>query len=380
MPKRPTPTTTAFQTEPELAPLLRALCNWYQAHHRKLPWRDISDPYAIWVSEIMLQQTQVATVVPYYTQFLAKFPTLAALAKAPESAVLKAWEGLGYYSRARNLQKAARHVVETLNGQMPTTQEALQKLPGVGRYTAGAIASFAYGARAAILDGNVKRVLSRWWAIQDPIDTAATTHRLWQLAEAVVAATDDPATCNQALMELGALICVPESPRCLVCPVVDFCAAAKQGIQNQLPVRSPRPAVPKVEAVVGIIYGQGKHTNKILIQQRPSKGLLGGLWEFPGGKRDADEPLEAALQRELQEELGVQVTDVVPLSAPAKHAYTHFKVTLHGFVCRLADDSPEPATLAGQPGFKWVAPKAITDEALPKATHKLLAIWAKDLA
>ncbi|MBX7251062.1 MAG: A/G-specific adenine glycosylase, partial [Candidatus Promineofilum sp.] len=215
------------------------LLSWWDANRADLPWRRTQDPYAIWIAEVMLQQTQIAAVVPYYERWLARFPTVAALAAAPLDDVLKQWEGLGYYSRARHLHAAAQRIVADHGGRLPDTLEELLRLPGVGRYTAGAVASIAYGVRAPVLDGNVIRVLSRLFDVAEDVTRPETRARLWALAEALVPA-ERPGDYNQALMELGQVICVPQRPRCLLCPLRDDCLARQRGTQLERPVRPPR--------------------------------------------------------------------------------------------------------------------------------------------
>ena len=254
------------------------LLRWYRKKGRDLPWRRTSDPYAIWVSEIMLQQTQVATVIPYYEKFMATFPTTSDLTHAPLGAVLKVWEGLGYYARARNLQKAARIISDQYDGKMPEDIEALTSLPGIGRSTAGAIISIAYGKKAPILDGNVRRVICRLFAIRQNPSLAPVQKKLWNISESLVP-EKNPRCFNQALMDLGAMICTPKNPDCTACCLRSLCLAYSKGLQKTLPVKSPGRKVPHYHIAAGVIWRGGK----ILITQRPAEGLLGGLWEFPGG-------------------------------------------------------------------------------------------------
>jgi len=267
----------------DLAPLHDALIDWFKHNKEDLPWRQTDDPYRIWLSEIMLQQTQIATVLPYYARFLERFPTVEALAAAPLDDVLKLWEGLGYYSRARNLHRAARMVVEEFGGEFPRTLEGLRTLPGVGPYTAGAVGSIAFGLDVPVLDGNVIRVLARLFNIEDDVRQAGTKRRLWKLAGEIVPA-GRAAAWNEGLMELGQRVCVPRSPRCDVCPVRDFCEARALGVQEQRPIRSQKARTPHYDVTAGVIRDGDGH---ILIAQRKLDAMLGGLWEFPGGKCDA---------------------------------------------------------------------------------------------
>ncbi len=308
-----------------------ALLAWWDAGHADLPWRQTQDAYAVWVAEIMLQQTQIATVVPYYERWLARFPTVEALAAAPLGDVLKLWEGLGYYSRARHLHAAAQIVTRDYNGRLPDTVAGLMKLPGIGRYTAGAIASIAYAVAAPVLDGNVVRVLSRLYDVAEDVTQPATRRRLWQLAEAIVPA-ERPGDFNQALMELGQQVCLPQNPRCLICPLRAPCLARQRGTQLERPVRPPRRATPHFDVVAAVIWRDGvpSRHGEFLIAQRPLDGLLGGLWEFPGGKVEPGETPADALRREIGEELALDVRPGAFVIEVA-HAYTHFRITLRAF-------------------------------------------------
>ena len=309
------------------------LLTWWDAGHADWPWRQTDDPYAIWVAEVMLQQTQISTVIPYYERWLAQFPTVEALAAAPLDDVLKLWQGLGYYSRARYVWAAAQQVVAEYDGQLPQTVAELMALPGIGRYTAGAIASIAFGQPAPVLDGNVIRVLARLYNIEDDVTLTATKNRLWQLATELVP-VERPGAYNQALMELGQTICHKGTPRCLLCPLAADCLARQQGTQAERPVRPPRKRIPHYDVVAAIIWHKADEArqpqSRFLIAQRPLDGMLGGLWEFPGGKQEPDETLPQTLQREIMEELGMEVKNGRFLTK-INHAYTHFRITLHAF-------------------------------------------------
>lgn len=312
-------------------PVAVALLSWWDAGHADLPWRRTHDAYGVWVAEIMLQQTQIATVIPYYERWMARFPTAEALAAAPLDDVLKLWEGLGYYSRARNLHAAAQIVTHEHGGRLPNTVPELMKLPGIGRYTAGAIASIAFDVPAPILDGNVIRVLSRVHDIEEDVTQSATRTRLWHLAEDLVP-LKRPGDFNQALMELGQSICLPKNPRCLICPLNTLCLARQHGTQPERPVRPPRKRTPHYDVVAAVIWREGQPARhaKFLIAQRPHDGLLGGLWEFSGGKVEAGETMADALRREIREEMAIDITPGAFLIA-VPHAYTHFRITLHAF-------------------------------------------------
>lgn len=346
--------------------LHEALIAWFAAHGEDLPWRRGRDPYAVWVSEIMLQQTQVATVIPYFERFMARFPTVSALAAAPLDDVLKLWEGLGYYSRARNLHRAAQIVVAGHGGQLPPDPAALRQLPGIGRYTAGAIASLAFGADTPILDGNVIRVLARLFDLTDDVSQSATQRRLWALAESLIPA-GHAAAWNEGLMELGRRICTPASPQCAICPLAEHCLARTRGTQQERPVRRPRARTPHYDVTAAVTR---RDDGRLLIAQRPLDGMLGGLWEFPGGKREPGESLRDCLRRELREELGIEV-EVGEQIGTVRHAYTHFRITLYAFACRII--AGEPAAL-GCAGWAWVTLDELDRYAFPVTDQKIIAM------
>jgi A/G-specific adenine glycosylase len=313
------------------------LLEWYARCARQLPWRDDPAPYKVWVSEVMAQQTQVATVIPYFNRFMQRFPTVEDLSKASLQEVLVAWEGLGYYQRARNMHQTAQKIVSEFGGQLPANVEDLCRLPGIGRYSAGAIASIAFGLDEPVLDGNIRRVLSRLFDISEPVNTTDGEKRLWQLASDHLP-TRMAGAYNQALMELGALICTPSSPKCPDCPLAQFCQARLLGVQEQRPVKQVKNKPPHFTVTAAII----QQIDKVLITQRPLQGLLGGMWEFPGGKLQDGEGLESCLIREIQEELGIAIRVGEPFGV-YHHAYSHFKVTLHAFLCTLVNgDKPKP--------------------------------------
>lgn len=324
-----------MNAEPDPA-LARALLAWYRAQRRDLPWRRTADPYAIWVAEIMLQQTQVRTVIPYYQRFLARFPTVNALAEATLDEVLALWQGLGYYARARNLHAAARLVRERFHGSVPADPAALRSLPGVGAYTAGAILSIAFGQKEPALDANGMRVLCRLLDEAGDLRQAAVRGRLHAFALALLSDAH-PGDVNQALMELGATICLPKAPRCGVCPLAAFCRACALGTQTARPAQRPRSAAPHHRAVAALIQGP----EGVLLVRRAPSGLLGGLWELPGGEATPDEGDSEALARHLAEGLGVQVEVETPLGT-IRHAYTHFRVTMHLYRCAV-HGTPQPA-------------------------------------
>jgi A/G-specific adenine glycosylase len=346
-------------------PLHQPLIAWFEANQEDLPWRRWRDPYAIWLSEVMLQQTQVATVIPYYERFLERLSTIEALSAASLDEVLKLWEGLGYYSRARNLHRAAQMIVNELGGEFPTSVEGLLKLPGVGRYTAGAIASLAFGLDAAVLDGNVTRVLTRLFNIADEIGQGSTRRDLWTLAERILPAGQAGAW-NQGLMELGRRICTPRSPSCDICPLTEHCEARQLGVQGERPVKKRKAKIPHYDVTAAVIKGEDA---RLLIAQRPLDGMLGGLWEFPGGKRQVGESLEACLRREIREELGIEIA-VGEQIATVRHAYTHFRITLYAYACAHVSGEPQAIACAD---WAWVKLGQLDRYAFPTTDRKIIA-------
>jgi A/G-specific adenine glycosylase len=328
------------------------LLAWYARNARTLPWRNHPDAYAVWVSEIMLQQTQVDTVIPYFARWMQRFPSLSSLAQATEQEVLACWEGLGYYSRARNLHRAAHQVMEEYGGQIPSIRVELEHLPGLGRYTAAAIASMAFGQDEPALDGNIRRVLARLFNLSIPARSPAGERRLWELA-AQHLAPGHAGDYNQALMDLGATICTPQSPRCLLCPLASLCQALALGVVAERPINLPRRKIPHITVTAGILARDGL----LLITRRPSQGLLGGMWEFPGGKQEPGEELPDCLARELDEELGIRI-GVGAEFGVYQHAYTHFRVTLHAFSCTLIAGEPQ---LLHASELRWVLPAQLND-------------------
>ncbi len=343
----------------------RRLAAWFREEARDLPWRRTGDAYRIWLSEIMLQQTRVDQGLPYYMRFLDAFPDVRSLARASEDEVLKQWEGLGYYTRARNLHKAAKTVVEDYGGEVPKSADLLQLLPGIGKYTAGAIASIAFGERVPVVDGNVKRVLSRLFDIEACIDESATETDLWDMAGALVP-TKGPGDFNQAMMELGARICTPKNPACTECPVAACCEAKRLGVQAARPVRKAKKPVPHQELVVAVIERDGE----LLIGKRPPGGMLAGLWEFPGGTLGSGETHQTALARSCRETLGIEVK-AGGLIATVKHAYTHLRVTLNVYRCNLRQGEPTPTT---HTELRWATRSELSDYPFPKGNLKFIGL------
>jgi len=344
--------------------LHHALIQWFDANKQDLPWRRQRSPYLVWISEIMLQQTQVATVIPYFERFAARFPDLPSLAAAPLEDVLKVWEGLGYYGRARNIHRTARIIMAEFGGQLPRDPDRLLSLPGIGQYTAGAIASFAFGLSAPVLDGNVTRILTRLVNISKDITRPATKRYLWKIATDMLPA-ENVARWNEGLMELGRRVCVPFKPHCDECPLHTECVAFRRGLQSKRPVRSPRAKLPYYDVAAGVIRDR---KGRILIAQRLPTGLLGGLWEFPGGKREVGETLEHCLEREIKEELGIRV-NVDEKIAAIRHTYTHFKITLHVFECQFAGGKPQPIGCAQ---FEWTTVDQLSNHAFPRTNRKII--------
>lgn len=312
----------------------------------------------------MLQQTRVDQARPYFERFVEAFPTVEDLAAADRDEVLLLWEGLGYYSRARYLHNAAQRVVDDFDGQVPDTYDAIRELPGVGPYTAAAVLSIAYDKPHAVLDGNVIRVLSRVFAVEDNVKSAPTRRRLQAAADALID-PERPGTFNQAMMELGALLCTPRSPSCNECPVQPVCRAASAGNPEDYPVTPDKKPIPHYDIAVGLVFDDD---GQLLIQRRPDDGLLGGLWEFPGGKQEDGEELPTTCRRELREELGIEV-DVQDHFYTLSHAYSHFKITLHAFRCRIARGTP--SSELEQP-LRWVPIDALDDYAFPRANRRLI--------
>jgi A/G-specific adenine glycosylase len=349
----------------DFAALNAALIAWFEEHQADLPWRRTRDPYTVWLSEIMLQQTQVASVIGYFERFIVRFATIEALASASLDEVLKLWEGLGYYSRARNLHRTAKIVTTEHKGEFPNTVEGLLELPGIGRYTAGAIASLAFGVDAPVLDGNVIRVLSRIFNIEKDVTQAETRRKLWVLTEEILPAGQS-GLWNEGLMELGRVICTPRSPDCGHCPVSEYCEAYRLGLQEQRPVKTPKAKTPHYDVTAGVIRRQD---GKMLIAQRPVNKMLGGLWEFPGGKRHPGESLSECLCREIDEELAIEIA-VGQQIATVRHAYTHFSITLYAFECIHIGGEPQAIGCAG---FAWVDENQLDDFAFPVTDRKIIA-------
>jgi A/G-specific adenine glycosylase len=345
-----------------------ALHRWYDQHKRDLPWRRTRDPYAIWISEVMLQQTQVATALPYYARWLEALPDVAALAAADPDDVLRLWEGLGYYRRARNLLRAAAEVVERFDGVIPAAPEAFGSLPGVGAYTTAAVLSIAFDVDLPVVDGNVRRVLARLVALEHDPRRPPGSHAVDKLAAALLPA-GTAAVHNQAVMELGALVCTPRGPACEACPLAGVCRGHAAGEPERFPLRAPNKAVPHRQLEVALIFNAAGH---LLLDQRPYKGFLGGLWELPKAEQAEGKRAGTALRRTLRDGFGLTVRKRRGGDLPAvDHAYSHFKVTLHPALY----DVTEGASRAAEGGaWRWIAPEKIKGAvAVAGADRKVLA-------
>ncbi len=338
------------------------LLSWFGANRRAMPWRETKDPYMIWLSEVMLQQTQVDTVIPYYQRFIEVFPDPESLSKAPEDDVLKLWEGLGYYRRCHHFIAAVRDVCADYGGRIPDDPHIFRRLPGVGDYTTAAVMSIAYGHVLPVVDGNVIRVITRIYRIAD--DTTKTkTRMLIRDMMAALIPSDSPGDFNQAVMELGALVCTPKKPLCGECPLNDLCRAFQHRDISLYPFSPKKMKIPQYPVGLALIMKDGR----FLIQKRPSKGHLAGLWELPGGKAEGDESAETAMLRKCREELGLTV-EVCGMAAQASHVYSHFKIHVSVFSCTVG--AQREKDLKHQP-FMWITPSDIPSYAFPAVNLKL---------
>lgn len=334
------------------------LSAWYKKHARDLPWRRTTDPYKIWISEVMLQQTTVTAVIPYYKRWIKAFPNIHSAARAPLQKVLKVWQGLGYYQRAKNIHKAAKIICNVHNGRIPQNAETLKKLPGFGPYTTGAVLSIAFHQRYPIIDANVRRVIMRQLALKGRADTSQDTVILRFLDKVIP--HKEMSVFNQALMELGALVCLNRTPRCLNCPVRSTCKAYQKGIQEIIP--TPKKIIIKdIEAVVAVIERNGR----FFIQKRSPNGLLADLWEFPGGKIEKGESARSALLREVTEETGTMVKSAKHIMN-VRHFYTQFRVNLHVWSCRPRRYPRQDKT------HKWVSRKDLSKYPMPSGSAKIV--------
>jgi len=347
-----------------------ALLEWFRHNRRALPWRgapgEPRDPYRVWLSEVMLQQTRVETVTRYYTRWLERFPTLRSLADAPLDDVLKAWEGLGYYSRARNFHRAVQEVAMRHDGVVPGDPAAFAALPGVGRYTAGAVMSIAFGHPEPIVDGNVRRVFARWSDDPDPSQAD-----LWNMA-ATLAPGAAPGELNEALMELGATLCTPRKPMCGICPARELCLAYQNGTQEERPMpRKGRP-LPHEDTATAVVVRDGR----LLLVRRPTDVRLGGMWAFPAEVRRRGESVAHAAERAVREGLDAAVRAGGEVGS-VKHAFTHVRATYHAVLCEWIGGDPVPLRYDA---WAWVTPPQVAEYALPVAQQRIAALVAARLA
>ncbi|WP_314587370.1 A/G-specific adenine glycosylase [Paenibacillus terrigena] len=358
----------------------RELLAWYNLYKRDLPWRRHRNPYYIWVSEIMLQQTRVDTVIPYFHRFIDRFPSIEALADAPEEDVLKSWEGLGYYSRARNLQSAAREVKEQYGGEVPATKKEISGLKGVGPYTAGAVLSIAYNQPEPAVDGNVMRVLSRYFLIEEDIMKGSTRAFMEGLVVELIP-EGEASNFNQALMELGALVCTPKSPQCLTCPVMAHCAGRIEGMEESLPVKTKaKPPRPEYRSVA-IIEGTGADAGKVIVRQRPAEGLLARMWELPhilapqqAALAGADDPVQMDMLRGAMHEEGIaMVPDDFVMEADHIFSHIHWHLRVYRFASKLPDNTslPEP--------YRYIEEKDMDELAFPNVFIRILRAYFKEI-
>jgi A/G-specific adenine glycosylase len=345
------------------APLLR----WYDANRRDLPWRRSNDPYAIWISEAMLQQTRVETVIPYWERFLEAFPDVETLARADLDDIYAVWTGLGYYSRARNLKHAAGTIVADHNGRLPETADRLRELKGIGRYTAGAIASIAFDREEPLVDGNVIRVFTRLLGIREESTAKAVVDRLWTVAGELVCGPR-PGDLNQALMELGATLCTPKNPNCLACPVRSHCDAHRHGDAERLPIKKKNAKPKPMRAIAAWIERGGK----ILVVRRPEKGLMAGLWELPGGEIGPKDEAKDRLPEILREAVGLDIRDAQPVGR-IEHVFTHRRLEVEVFRGRVGKG--ERVRRVELQAHRWIRPNAILDLAHAGPTRKAMTLF-----
>ncbi len=366
----------APQADEERAPFRRALLEWFDDQQRELPWRGIDHPYAVWVSEVMLQQTRVDTVIDYFERWMETFPTVEALAEAPVEEVLELWSGLGYYRRVRYLHRAASTVVDEYGGRLPESASELQELPGIGPYTAGAIASIAFGRQAPLVDGNVMRVLSRIFTIDGKPRRSPAKQQIWARAEELVD-PKRPGDFNQALMELGSQICASTSPRCLICPVQQWCQAQATGDPERFPAPRDRPEQRPMRARCCVIYRDDGGARQLLLRRRQTGGLLGGLWEFPSceqeGKTWPDvDSLAQTLAGRSDGAIDVDADDIGRALGTVTHVFSHrrLKVRIHALQV-----DPGQGAVGDVTGWQWVDVEALSEVASSALLEKVEAVF-----
>ena len=334
------------------------LQKWYSESKRDLPFRATTDPYKIWISEVMLQQTQIKTVIPYYNRWIDTFPNIQIVANSKLDSLLKIWEGLGYYRRCVNFHNATKIVLKNYNGKIPSDYNTFIKLPGVGKYTAGAVLSISFGVKIPAIDVNVFRVISRFQCLNKSVNNNKT---IYNLISSMLGYVNSPGDFNQALMDLGSLICIQKNPKCKICPISTHCKAYLKNQVDQFPKISKTVPKPHYDVVVGMIW----YNNKFYIQKRSLDSMLAGLWEFPGGKVDNGEPFEIALKRGIENETGF-IPIIGDKIDSIKHTYSHFSISLHCFQCFVKNKK-----LTYNRKFEWITPKDIKKFSFPKANHKL---------
>mgnify|MGYP001218360120 CR=1 FL=1 len=343
----------------------KQILKWYYGNKRELPFRFTKDPYKIWISEVMLQQTQMKTVIPFYNRWVDSFPTIQSVARTKADKILKSWEGLGYYRRCLNFHKASKIIMDKYDGRVPNNYESFRSLPGVGEYTAGAVLSIAFGVSIPAIDGNVNRLMSRLNGIKNLTkrNRSIIKNKIKSLLIDI-----EPGDLNQGLMEIGALVCIPKNPLCYKCPLSHVCKAYKNGSPELYPITIKKSPKPHLKVVTAIIWRK----NKFFIQKRSKKQMLGGLWEFPGGKVEKGETLENALIREIEEEC-LFTPVIIKKAASINHAYSHFTITIHCYHCK-----EKKIKLKSQNPSKWIAVSQIDKYSFPKANHKLFNFISKN--
>ena len=342
-----------------------SILDWFVKSKRDLPFRNTKDPYLVWLSEVMLQQTQVKTAIPYYKKWIKKYPSIRSVAHAKESELLKCWEGLGYYARCRNFHKSARIIVKYYDGFVPNNWDKFRSFPGVGDYTAAAVLSIAFKQPFPAIDGNVRRVMARILGYRK------LSKRNMNIIQSTLCKwihTTEPGDFNQAMMDLGACVCFPTNPACMHCPVNYYCKAFSSGNPMNYPLKNKHKKIPDHTFVAGIIW-QG---DQFFIQKRYSSGMLGGLWEFPGGKVESGESLVVALKQKIKEKCGTE-TKIIKQVGSINHAYSHFSITLYLYHCKTNGELLKP-----KQRHQWITPGEIKKYAFPKANHKLFAILNND--
>jgi A/G-specific adenine glycosylase len=356
-------------TEKQLHQFRKRLLSWFNKNQRSLPWRNVKNPYHTWIAEVMLQQTRVKKVLDYYQKFIDQFPDVHSLSKANLQQILKAWEGMGYYARARNLHKAAQIVVAEKKGVIPNNYYDFKKLPGAGEYITAAVLSQAFNAPFAVVDGNVTRVISRLFLIDLRINLSSSRIIFQEHADMLLD-QQQPGAFNQAMMELGATICRPKNPQCGVCPINIFCNAFKTNQQNEYPVANKSKPIPEFHIAVGIIHRNGQ----FLITQRQINGLLGGMWEFPGGRVNQGESAAQVCIRKIKEKINLNV-EVDRFLTKINHAYTHFKIMLDAFDCRFQSGT---IFLNGPADYRWISASEIDSFPVHAAHHKIIPLLKKN--